>query len=258
MDDFGESYRQLIFVFGLTHGSFVGGVANEMLFNAALSQSPASGNSADDGTSSSTKSSFDRDAEFPLFIRGRVWPELPYLPKPAQLARPPRHVSDILVTLYFEKLHYTFPVLYKPHFMRRYTRLLRQGSGPVDSADHEFLLVFFAVCACASSLLPPLTSSQTSFAGLEYYEKALLLHHASPGQASLESVQCLALLSMCAAGWNTLTRSWTLAGQAVRSAVDIGLHVDSTSPGADSARPAEVLEQEIRRRTWWSIFCLER
>lgn len=163
------------------------------------------------------------NVEIPFFIRGKTWRDLPFLPKPEQLSRPPQYSADLLVGLYFDKLHYTFPVLFKPHFMQRYRQMYRAEPDAPATRDRRFLMVFFSVCACASSLLPG--NSERGFAGIEYYEKALLLYYASTGEASLERVQSLALLSMCAAGWNTLTQSWILAAQAVRAALDIGLHL---------------------------------
>lgn len=240
--------------------SFVGGATNKMLIDAAKAVSPltqthtpASGVAHETG-----ETTHNTDVELPLFIRGRVWPELPYLPKPEQLSRPPQYVSDILVGLYFDKLHYTFPVIFKPHFMEKYSRMLRGGSTPPASQDKEFLMVFFAVCACASGLLP--STSERGFPGIEYYEKALLLHYASPGQASWENVQCLALLAMCAASWNTLTRSWSLAGQAVRSAMDIGLHLSNRYVSRSSLTSSLISDtyydaalDEGRRRQAWRI-----
>lgn len=183
-----------------------------MLIEAVKSLSPNTVTTRPQGT----------DVELPLFTRGQVWPQLPYLPTPDQLSRPPQYVADLLVKLYFDQLHYTFPVVFKPHFKQRYRALYRNGSG---GSDRRFLLVFFAVCACASSLFP--STSNARFPGLEYYEKALLLYYASTGEASLEKVQCLALLAVCSAGWNTITQSWILAGQAVRASEDIGLHLSS-------------------------------
>jgi hypothetical protein len=60
---------------------------------------------------------------------------------------------------------------------------------------------------------------------LQYYQSAILLHFKSSGEGSIEQFQCLALLSMCLAGWNALAQSWKFAGQAVRSAQNLGLHV---------------------------------
>jgi Fungal specific transcription factor domain len=165
--------------------------------------------------------------ELPFFDRGRTWPPLPFLPKAEQLIRPPRYVSDLLVNLYFDQLHFTMPVIYKQYFMQRYNAFANDRSG--KTLDTGFLSVFFAVCACASGLLPREPGYTGMFTGLQYYESALLLHYKSTGEGSIEQVQCLALLSMCTAGWNTLTQSWKFAGQAVRAAQDLGLHV-SLSP----------------------------
>lgn len=179
-----------------------------------------SGNAVDDGNA--------EYVELPLFVRGKVWPQLPFLPRPEQLSRPPQFVADMLIKFYFDQLHYTFPVVFKPDFMARYKKMSRfpADSSQAAPSDRRFLLVFYSICACASSLLP--LSSDSGFPGIEYYEKALLLYYATTGEASLERVQCLALLSMCAAGWNTVTQSWTLAGQAVRAAQDIGIHLSTS------------------------------
>lgn len=202
---------------------FVGGTTNTMLIAAVNSLSPAEAT-----TVSSTGEHTAPTAtgpEIPLFVRGQVWPDMPFLPKAEDLSRPPQYVADLLVGLYFGQLHYTFPVVFKPHFIQRYRQLYRAGSMSAAPTDRRFLLVFFAVCACASSLLP--STPDRRLAGIEYYEKALLLFYASTGEASLEKVQCLALLAMCSAGWNTLTQSWLLAGQAVRAGQDLGLHLSS-------------------------------
>jgi hypothetical protein len=188
-------------------------------------------------------------AELPFFLPGVVWPELPFLPKLEQLPRPPQYVADLLIGLYFDRIHYTFPIVYKPSFLKRY-RQVYCGSSHGDIRDRRFMMVFFAICACASSLLP--SSSGTQLAGNEYYEKALLLYYASAGEASLARVQCLGLLALCTAGWNILAQSWMLAGQAVRAAVDIGLHLDTqlvSLPYCDSRPHRHVLLQRPTRLT---------
>lgn len=92
--------------------------------------------------------------------------------------------------------------------------------------ERGFLSVFFAVCACASGLLPR-EPGATGLVGIDYYQKALLLFWASSGEVFLEQAQCLGLLAVCSAGWNTVAQSWRLVGQAVRIAQDLGLHIAS-------------------------------
>ncbi|EOD50241.1 putative fungal specific transcription factor domain-containing protein [Neofusicoccum parvum UCRNP2] len=183
---------------------------------------------------------------------------------PEQVSFPPQYISDLLVNLYFDQLHYTFPILFKPYFMRQYHKLVARQ--PNDRPDPGFLCIFFAVCACASGLLPRGSgggggggggvAAGGRFPGQEFYEKAWLLYYGSTGQGTIEQVQCLALLAVCSAGWNTLTQSWKFAGQAVRAAQDLGLHSGLRRPAQDE--PNELLMAQMGRRVWWSVYGLDR
>lgn len=202
---------------------------------------------------------------------------MPWKPKPEDLLPPPQYIADLLISLYFDKLHYTFPVLFRPHFMRRYQKLLKARRDCSSPKHRRFLMVFFAVCACSSSLLP--SSSGGELPGIEYYQKALLIFYDSTGEASLERVQCLALLSMCSAGWNTLSQSWNFAGQAVRAAQDMGLHLSHlsvcflhrilcrvTNDREISSLPRdpvknrhdEFIRLQVSQRVWWCVYTLDR
>ncbi|KAL5045245.1 hypothetical protein BDW71DRAFT_198442 [Aspergillus fruticulosus] len=232
---------------------YIGGATNKLMIEAVQSLSPG-------GTSKPAPSMDNRSNEIslPFFIQGQVWPELPYLPRPQDISRPPQYVSDLLVGIYFDQLHYTFPILYKPDFMRRYHLMNTTNAAKRDTAvGRGFLSVFFSVCACASSLLPRAPGS-SSLPGIEYYQKALLLHFASSGEVFLEQVQCLGLLALCSAGWNTLSQSWRFAGQAVRLAQDMGLHVFSQKGlSLVTPDPTEYVETQVARCTWWSVFTLD-
>lgn len=111
---------------------FIGGATNLMLIDAAQHLSPktnraTSGTTVVDPTISNVAGASthqDDEAEIPLFVRGRLWPQLPWLPKPEQLTRPSQYESDLLVGLYFDRIHHTFPAIFKPHFMTRYRRML--------------------------------------------------------------------------------------------------------------------------------------
>ncbi|KAL2811091.1 hypothetical protein BJX63DRAFT_422580 [Aspergillus granulosus] len=155
---------------------YIGGAANNLMIEAIQNLSPGD-------ASKHAPSAEDGEVSLPFFIQGQIWPELPYLPRANDLGRPPRYVSDMLVGIYFDQLHYTFPILYKPDFMRRYHHL--NTAKRDDTIDRGFLSVFFALCACASSLLPRSTGC-SSLPGIEYYQKALLMNFASTGEAFIE------------------------------------------------------------------------
>ncbi|KXH25930.1 hypothetical protein CSAL01_04484 [Colletotrichum salicis] len=241
---------------------FVGGTANNLIVEAAKSLLPNLITTTPSYTGASHETPNLSDLEVPSFVRGKLWPPLPYIPRSESLPRPPQYVSDLLVSLYFDKLHYTFPILIKPHFMNHYQKLLRSGTDSSSPKRGSFLMVFFAVCACASGLLP--SNLESGLPGIEFYQKALLILSASTGESSIEKVQCLGLLSMCSAGWNTLSQSWNLAGQAVRGAIDMGLHVSghSVTVGNGSSTAGlsckELAFQEHSRRVWWCVYTLDR
>jgi hypothetical protein len=206
---------------------FIGGALNAMLVEVIQELSTSSVTTVSKPGTSVVHE--DQNVELPFFLPGAVWPDLPFLPKSEQLPRPPQYVADLLIGLYFDRMHYTFPIVFKPDFLRTYRQVYREGFNDSANRNRKFLMVFFAICACASSLLPPSPGAQLT--GNEYYEKALLLYYASEGEATVERVQCLGLLALCTAGWNTLARSWMFAGQAVRAAMDIGLHLDARLVG---------------------------
>lgn len=162
-------------------------------------------------------------AGHPFFIPGLQGARLPFLPTREQLDIPPSYMSNLLVTVYFDKLHYALPVLYKNQFLNKYRDLV-DGADQVR-ADVRFLAVFYAVCACATSLLARDGGVQSLSPGIEHFEKAALLQLSLNDDASIEQIQCFALLSQCTASWNSLGQAWKYAGQAVRSAIDLGCHV---------------------------------
>lgn len=210
---------------------YVGGAPNKLLIEAvrATSQTPDYSQNpflppASQQTSSKMSEKLTVEP-LPFFTPGLVWPKLPYLPSPEDVPRPPKYLADVLINAFFDQMNDLFPVVYRPRFMQQYHSMMNSGSGP--GASPEFLSVFFAVCAFSSSLIAQLAGPR--FSGMEFYEKAVVLHYASTGRSSIEQVQSLALLSLCAARWNTSAQSWKFAGQAVRAAQDIGLHVGLVS-----------------------------
>ncbi|KAF4536887.1 uncharacterized protein LTHEOB_11755 [Lasiodiplodia theobromae] len=197
---------------------YVGGTTNLILIEAVQSlgdQQQTSPLFATPGPSDSRRGTSTSIIGLPFFSGGSSTSlRLPCAVSPEQISFPPQYISDLLVNLYFDHFHYTFPILFKPYFMR--------GERP----------------------------------GQEFYEKAWLLYYGAAGQGTIEQVQCLALLSVCSAGWNTLTQAWKFAGQAVRSAQDLGLHTGLRRPAQDA--PNELLLEQVGRRVWWSVYGLDR
>ncbi|KAF5659043.1 c6 zinc finger domain-containing protein [Fusarium circinatum] len=94
---------------------FVGGANNEFLLQAVDSLTLESCQGSDDspysvGSQHDTTKMIERPRpELPFFVHGLRWRDLPYLPKPEDVNLPPKYIADMLVGLYFEHYHYTFP-----------------------------------------------------------------------------------------------------------------------------------------------------
>ncbi|KAF9040392.1 hypothetical protein BDZ89DRAFT_1090289 [Hymenopellis radicata] len=128
-------------------------------------------------------------------------------------------------------------------FLKRYTEVMQGVHSGTPSDDHAFLSSLFAVFACAQSLSVGRPSSPTGETGWKW---------TVPTEYAGLDVQCLALLAICCAGWNTLSHSWLLAGQAIRAAQDLGLHRSPRRLSLSS------VEKEQRRRIWWCVYGLDR
>ncbi|KAG4277351.1 hypothetical protein FPRO04_07648 [Fusarium proliferatum] len=153
-----------------------------------------------------------------------------------------------LVELYFSTIHIAYPFIPQSPFM---ANLAREGGIPNNATD---LAILYAICAIGSYY--------TSFPGRDtvsqtrhecYFQRAMALTAATSGHRSIQQVtlllvQCFYLLAV-----SKTDSCWTTLGQAVRIAQSIGLHVESPSPKSRSG-----IELERRRRTWYSIYVLDR
>ncbi|KAJ4203432.1 hypothetical protein NW759_015184 [Fusarium solani] len=157
---------------------------------------------------------------------------------------PPRYMSDTLVNLFLVRLNPMFPILDDASFTLQYKQYL--GHSVTHQEPSPFRSVLFAVYACASNMLGVPRQNQDNYSGTDYYELSLSDHYRTLGYDGVEQIQCLAILATCAASWNRLTEAWKLAGQAVRAAQDLGLHVEFAGSGQDQSRS----------RVWWCVYTL--
>ncbi|EGU78122.1 hypothetical protein FOPG_12956 [Fusarium oxysporum f. sp. conglutinans race 2 54008] len=153
-----------------------------------------------------------------------------------------------LVKVYFSTIHIAYPFIPQSTFMES---LAGQGGITKNATD---LAILYVICAIGSYY--------TSFPGRDsdsrtrhecYFHHAMGLtaatsRHHSIHQVSLLLVQCFYLLAV-----SRTDSCWTTLGQAVRIAQSIGLHVEP--PNSKSRSATEI---ERRRRTWYSIYVLDR
>ncbi|KAJ4472128.1 fungal-specific transcription factor domain-containing protein [Lentinula aciculospora] len=235
------------------HLRYTGGAASFMLVDALAS---LQNHNAIDASPESTLS-VKTDIQLPFFAPNKIFRKQAALPLPEDIRYPSHELADELVATYFSKIHHTFPILHQQTFIGQYIKVMEQKAKGKPSKDHGFLSSLFAVFACGACLIekgrPKSGQGEASeFRGFDFYEKAQLLFWMGTGSSQIEHVQCLSIMAICNATWNTLAQSWINVGGAVRRAQDLGLHLSGRH------LPLTHFEREYRRRVWWCVYGLDR
>ncbi|KAK1239419.1 hypothetical protein MKX07_008907 [Trichoderma sp. CBMAI-0711] len=161
---------------------------------------------------------------------------------------PPRQVADQLLNTYYSTAHTMFPIIHLPTFKSMVEDLYRASQPRMPPA---FLCLFFAVLATGSLFTVEIPATAAS-----YFRPAELLDSARKAMDpwcnyySLDDARALVLITICLNEMNLKSAAWNWLGNAVRVGQDLGLYIDTeTWP---------VIEGEMRRRTWWAIYILDR
>lgn len=160
---------------------------------------------------------------------------------------PPIQTTKRLLESYFGSTHSMFPILHWRTFEQEIEELYRPGGSP--SATPSFLSVVFAVLALGSLFMPD-APAERSHRGAELLEVSRRMLDPWNDNFVLDDARALLLQTMFLNEMNLKSAAWVCLGSAVRVAQDIGLHVESG--------PWPVIEGEMRRRTWWTIYILDR
>lgn len=163
-------------------------------------------------------------------------PSIPGLP-----GLPPRGVADELLAQYHATFHVTLPLIHWPSFIQQYEAVYREGS--LHTVQRIWGALFFGVLGCGS-----LTRGLQD--GQYYLDAAKGLVDAWDEDISIDHARCALLISIILVETNLKSAGWVWLGIAVRMGQDIGLHYESpTWPS---------VEDEMRRRVWWSIYACDR
>ncbi|KAJ4289680.1 hypothetical protein N0V90_011009 [Kalmusia sp. IMI 367209] len=165
---------------------------------------------------------------------------------------PPKEIQEHLAEVYFDYVYgQSYPLLHKPSFMRR----LANGNVPP--------VLILAICAISArfSTHPQLRTEPCFLRGDNWGEKAreiALKRYDAPNITILIVYLLLGLheFGTCQGG-----RSWMFGGMAQRMAYALQLHkeleYDPSAPEAER-KPLSLTDREIRRRTMWSCFLMDR
>ncbi|KAJ0300685.1 hypothetical protein COL516b_008256 [Colletotrichum fioriniae] len=207
---------------------------------------------------------------------------------------PPRPFADYLLQLYFQRVHYLYPVFHRPAFERAYESLWQPTTSAAATAaaatsgagETDFRGVGLGCSPGADaativfhSALNSIFALACNFADLTCAEKAksievfLLRSRKCLSVDLLEKnnlgvVQTLLLCGLVFQGTPFPDRCWNAVGIACRIAQGLGLHMDVVAArdmGAGGAGEEEeeeeeegfTLEMDVRQRTWQGCVVLD-
>ncbi|KAM4060650.1 fungal specific transcription factor [Hirsutella rhossiliensis] len=160
---------------------------------------------------------------------------------------PPHAVVDRLLHSYCNSAHTMFPILHMPTFQAMVDDLYRLNPQRVSSA---WMSLFFAVLAMGSLFSPEPPTTATFYRPADLLESARKMMDPWNNQHTLDTARALVLITICLGEMNLKSAAWSWLGNAVRVGQDLGLYAESGS--------WPVVEGEMRRRTWWTIYIVDR
>ncbi|PYI01192.1 hypothetical protein BO78DRAFT_391298 [Aspergillus sclerotiicarbonarius CBS 121057] len=169
--------------------------------------------------------------------------------KAALTALPPRGLADCLVQAYWKFEWSVYPIVDRRHVEVAYESLWSSPRPDCSVVLMSTINLCFALGCHYCELLPPeecKSLSEDFFTRAEYYLRQ------SQYIPSLEKVQCLLLSTIYLQSTDHVLRCWMTAGEAIRMAQSLGLHLDQDT-SFDTVRVRENI-----RRTWHGCVWLDR
>ncbi|KAF2795042.1 hypothetical protein K505DRAFT_348880 [Melanomma pulvis-pyrius CBS 109.77] len=194
-----------------------------------------------DSRAKSIKATFDEEDKKPT---SKVYPLISDV---AAEELPNRDLTNLLVQLFYSKVHPMYPMFHEPTFTQDVEDVY---SGSTDPYQNFCLRMVIAIS---------LQKMDTQYAGLadSYYLAALKYFEGAIKPMNIKTLQCFALI----AGYSLLTPTRTavyyIIGLGVRLCQALGLHEEKTITRGHGGRPADPLEVDMRRRLFWSLITMD-
>ncbi|KAL7938303.1 fungal-specific transcription factor domain-containing protein [Trichoderma chlorosporum] len=151
--------------------------------------------------------------------------------------------GQALVDAYFKRVHVLTPFLDEASFRKHFSEGRR--------CDAPWLSLVNMVFATSSIMSTP----SSNLSHIKYYNQAIEhIHISAFGSSNIETIHALALLGGYYLHYiNRPNMANAVIGAILRMATALGLHREPP-PEEPQSDPALV---ESRRRTWWTLFCLD-
>lgn len=165
---------------------------------------------------------------------------------------PPAAEIEDLLRVYFRSMGLLFPFLHEPTFWDTYRQFKDGGFLKVRRTWLGLLnmIMAMAINIDGSSGVP---ANERMDKSLSFYARGVALCSApSVRTVSLDIVHYLLLQVLYLQGTPRSIQAWTIHGLLGRAATALGLHCDY------AGKHLSAIEQEVRRRTWHTIYCVDK
>ena len=159
---------------------------------------------------------------------------------------------DALLNAYFNTYGSLFPFLHEQTFREIYDDCKASGFAKVRRTWLGFLNMIFAMATNVDQGAEVSADRRFQKSNIFFLRAVSLCRDAAMRTVSLDIVQYLLLSVLYLQGTQRSMQAWNVHGILVRTAIALGLHSDQSGQRLDP------IQQEIRRRTWLTIYCLDK
>ncbi|RDW71451.1 hypothetical protein BP6252_08014 [Coleophoma cylindrospora] len=181
---------------------------------------------------------------------------IPLLERGIALELPPRELADFYIDTYFSTIHIAYPFISKLAFMERYENFWAKNSAP-GSGENSWLSLFYTLLAIGAYYDSfPRSNNVETRTHLQYFAQALSFGDSMMTDCTLANVQALVAQCFFLLATGQTDRCWNTLGLAIRVGQSIGLYIEDKLKRPKSS--ASIEQQETMRRTWYSMYVLDR
>jgi hypothetical protein len=151
---------------------------------------------------------------------------------------------------YFETIHLQYPFLHQPSHMKLIEHVYAESEPSAIATFQVYMVLAIGATVLSRRVKIPLSGEGFCTSALKYFDKFCI-------ENSLKGLQSLLLLLMYTLNSSSLGLNvWYLNYQCIAALLDLGLQRDVRS--VRSGKTISLLDQELRTRTFWVIYDLDR
>lgn len=161
---------------------------------------------------------------------------------------PPKPIVDLLLVTYKNVVHSYAPVLHWPTFEAEVQSVYQNGD--FRGVREVWIATLFAVLACGTMSIDVYKAKEMGIDGTRLINTAIYSINSMSDVITVDNARAALMISIYLFDMNLRSVASVWLGTAVRAAQECGLHMEVS--------PASVMQAEVRRRVWWSIYNFDR